>query len=248
MLMPGASAEEREFEDIIDELSEECNIPVKNLIVGYMNLVTGEEHYWQGDKWEYGASMYKVPLSMYVAEKKLSGKLNWEKKYPKIPYKYVLEETLLYSSNRWAKFLWEACGSYTDYKRGAMPYLGLEKSDLYAGYYCDNKFTARQMISCLKTLYDEPDRFPDILDLMKEADPERFFRFSEKRYDIAQKYGFVKENGSYYVNTCGIVFTDEPIAIVIFTKNAPHSDATISAYCTAMCNYTENKIKASEDR
>lgn len=255
MLVPYGAAETAKkndapgFEEIMEDISAQWSIPMEDMIAGYMNLVTGEEHYWQGDTWEYCASMYKVPLNMYVSEKIAGGKLNWEKKYPKIPYKYALEETILYSSNNWAQFLWEACGSYSDYKKGVMPYMGIEESDFYARYNLDNKFTARQFITCLKTLYENPDRFPSVLDTMKEAEPERFFRFAEKRYTIAQKYGYVIENYSSYTNACGIVFTEEPIAIVMYTKNALYPDETLSAYCTAMCDYTQNKTdRASENR
>ena len=71
-LIPCAAAEEDDdaaFQEIIDNISKEWEIPAEDMIAGYMNLVTGEEHYWQGDQWEYCGSMYKVPLTMYVSEK-----------------------------------------------------------------------------------------------------------------------------------------------------------------------------------
>ena len=239
----GAGNSDTEFEAILEKLCEDWSIAKEDVIAGYMNLVTGEEHYWQGDKWEYCASMYKVPLNMLVAEKMVKGELDWEKKYPTIPYKEVLEQTLLYSSNEWAKFEWGACGSYSDFKKGIMPYMGIKESDLYERYNIDNKFTARQFITCLKTLYENPERFPGVLDTMKEAEPERFFRFTEKRYTIAQKYGYVVESNGYYVNACGIAFTEEPIALVMFTRNAFYPDNTLSAYCTAMCDYTNDHME-----
>lgn len=239
---------DRDFEKIIDEISEKWEIPKDDLIAGYLNLATGEEHYWQGDKWEFCGSMYKVPLNMYVTEKIVNGTFDWEKKYPEIPYQYAMKETLLNSSNEWAKFLWESCGSYTDYKMGVMPYMGIKQSDLHGVYEVDNKFTARQFIRCLQTLYENPDRFPSILDTMMDAEPERFFRYAEKRYPIAQKYGYVVENYSYYTNACGIVFTDEPIAIVMFTRNALYPDETLSAYCTAMCDYTQSRIEKAPEK
>lgn len=237
-----------EFEAIMEKLCEDWSIPQENIIAGYRNLVTGEEHYWQGDRWEYCASMYKVPLNMMVAEKMVKGELDWEKKYPNISYESVLEETILNSSNEWAEFLWRACGCYAEYKKDIMPYMGIKESDLYYMYPADNKFTARQMICCLRTLYENPDRFPRVLDIMKEAEPERYFRYAENRYPIAQKYGYVTENYAYYTNACAVVFTDEPIAIVMYTRNAQFPEETLSAYCTAMCDYTQSKIaKAPEN-
>ena len=247
-IIPSAAAaadnSDSDFDAIIEKLCTDYTIPKEDVIAGYMNLVTGEEHYWQGDEWEYCGSMYKVPLNMLLAEKIAKGEINWEKKYPKIPYKEVMDQTLIYSSNEWAKFEWGAIGSYSDYKKGVMPYMGIRETDLYDKYNIDNKFTARQFITCLKTLYDDPERFPNVIDTMKKAEPARFFRYGEKRYRIAQKYGYVVENDGYHLNACGIIYTEEPIAIVMYTKNALYPDETLSAYCTAMCDYTENKGNA----
>lgn len=90
-----------------------------------------------------------------------------------------------------------------------------------------------------------------ILECMREAEPERFFRYTEQSYDVAHKYGFWQDEYfvNVYTNDCGIVYTDEPIALVMFTnKIAVEQDyerdqKLLSAYCAAMCEYTQYQIE-----
>lgn len=234
-----AQYEEKSFEDIMRELLEKFDAEEESVCAGYLNLVTGEEHYWRGDESTVAASMYKVPLNMLIAEKISTGELVWEEKYPNLPYEEVLQQTILYSSNQWAQFLWMEYGSYADYRRAIAPYMGIDTETVDEAYFENNEFTPRQMIHCLKLLYDETDRFPKILETMKQAEPERFFRYSERRFEIAHKYGYVPEWSDVYMNDCGIVFTDEPIALVMFTKSVWMQEELLSAFCTAMCDYTQ---------
>jgi len=235
------------IDEIMQELLARYGAKEENVYAGYLNLATGEEHYWQGDEFVIAASMYKVPLNMMVAEKISSGELVWDEKYVNVPYDEVLEQTLLYSDNEWAMFLWSEFGSYADYRRAITPYMGIDPETVAPAYFDNNEFTPRQMIHCLKLLYDEPDRFPRILETMKEAEPERFFRLNEKRFEIAHKYGYVTDWSWVYMNDCGIVFTDEPIAIVMFTRNVDKQEELLSDFCTAMCDYTQERIAERQE-
>lgn len=236
-----AAGEDAAIDEIMQELLARYGAAEENVYAGYLNLVTGEEHYWQGDEFVIAASMYKVPLNMMVAEKISRGELVWDEKYVNVPYDEVLEQTLLYSDNEWAMFLWSEFGSYADYRRAIAPYMGIDPETVEPAYFDNNEFTPRQMIHCLKLLYEEPDRFPRILETMKRAEPERFFRMNEKRFEIAHKYGYVTDWSWVYMNDCGIVFTDEPIAIVMFTVNVDEQEALLSDFCTAMCDYTQER-------
>ena len=53
-----------------------------------------------------------------------------------------------------------------------------------------------------------------------------FFNYHEQKYAVAHKYGYLSDPsyGKRYQNDCAIVYTDEPIAIVMFTDNSPDSD------------------------
>ena len=72
---PADGETENELDAIMDSLLEEYEADADDVYAGYLNLVTGEEHYWQGDEWVTAASMYKVPLNMIFAERIASGEL-----------------------------------------------------------------------------------------------------------------------------------------------------------------------------
>ena len=95
------------------------------------------------------------------------------------------------------------------------------------------------MITCLRTLYNNPERFPYVIDTMKEAEPENYFRRDERRFMIAHKYGFNNEEYHSYVADSGIVYTTEPFLLVVFTDNTPQAYDVLAQYAVLMCDYTE---------
>ena len=141
-----------ELDDIMEGLLVEYEADADDVYAGYLNLVTGEEYYWQGDEWVIAASMYKVPLNMIFAERIASGELDWDANYPYADYEMVRDETIINSSNDWAMFLWDLIGGYSEFRRLIMPYMGIDESEVDYEYYANNRFTPRQMRNCLKTL------------------------------------------------------------------------------------------------
>ena len=234
----------KSWEDVVDQVLAECGVSPDSVAAGYCNLVTGEEHYLNGDKYLVAASMYKLPLNMYYAELIESGQLDWDSHYPNVSFEYVRDDTLINSNNDWAIFLWDNLGGYTEFKKLTAPYMGVDPDNADPEYYDNNRYTAQEFIHCLKLLYNESDRFPGIIQTMQKAEQERFFMLEEPRFNIAHKYGYVSENGHTYMNDCGLAFTEQPIAIVMFTDNVMNAEEILTAYCTAMCEYT-NYITAN---
>lgn len=230
------------LDEIMDALLEEYDTDSEHVFAGYLNLVTGEEWYLNADDEVTAASMYKVPLTMRIAEMLDTGEFDWESRYPNISYDYVLKEVLIESSNEWAQFLCGIIGNYAEYRRETAPFLGISEEEIDSTYLVYNYISPRQMIHCLKLLYDEQERFPNIIETMQQAKPDRYFKYKESRFDIAHKFGYVMADDltpSTYMNDCGIAFTDEPIAIVMFTKSVYRAEELLTAYCTAMCEYTQ---------
>ena len=100
-----------------------------------------------------------------------------------------------------------------------------------------NMYTLREFVNCLDLLYREPERFPGIIDTMQKAMTDRFFKTNEPRFRIAHKPGWISED--LILNDCAICYTTQPIAIVLFTRGSTTSEEFLSAWCTAMCEYTE---------
>ena len=232
------------WEEVVDRVLEECDVSRDQITAGYCNLVTGEEHYINGDEYKTAASMYKLPLNMYFTDLIQSGQFDWDSYYPNVTYEYVRDASLIYSDNDWSMFLWSSSviGGYSKFRELTAPYMGVDLNDVPDNYYSDNIYTARQFINCLKLLYNEQDRFPGIIETMQQTEQERFFMLREPRFKIAHKYGYVSENGHSFMNDCGLAFTSQPIALVMFTDNVDNAEELLTAYCTAVCEYTNYTV------
>ena len=232
------------WEEVVDQVLEECDVSRDHITAGYCNLVTGEEHYINGDEYKTAASMYKLPLNMYFTDLIQSGQFDWDSYYPNVTYEYVRDASLIYSDNDWSMFLWSSSviGGYSKFRELTASYMGVDLNDVPDNYYSDNIYTARQFINCLKLLYNEQERFPGIIETMQQTEQERFFMLREPRFKIAHKYGYVSENGHSFMNDCGLAFTSQPIALVMFTDNVDNAEELLTAYCTAVCEYTNYTV------
>lgn len=242
---PSAFAEDdlrfsnRSWEEVVEEFFISQGVYPEQVTLGYYNTVTGEEHFHQPDKYMIGASVYKVPLNMAFAEKISKGEMNWDTPTPEMTYESMMRESIIYSNNDLSGTLMiQLAGGYYGFLDYIAPYLGVDPKTVDSQYY-NERFTARQYITCLKTLYHESERFPKIIETMLEAEPENYFRYTERRYDIAHKYGWWQEGWILSVNDVGIVYTDDPIIIVCFTAGVGNAYQFLSDYCTLMCDYSQ---------
>lgn len=232
------SYEGKSWEQVIEEFMAKHSLSENQIALAYYNTVTGEEKYLRPDEYIVAASLYKVPLNMIFAEKVSKGEISWETEFYTVPYQTLMEETLINSSNNYSEVLWLNIDGYQNFRRLSAPYMGVDADTVDWKYYENNFYTPKQMMHCLKLLYSEPERFPKLLDTMKLAEPNNYFRLNEDRYEIAHKYGFNQEEYHLYVNDCGVVFTEDPIILVMFTDNVPDAYTVLSDYCTTMCDYT----------
>ena len=227
---------EMSWDDIVQGLLETYGAEYR-VALGYLNLVTGEEHYYNGDEYMSAASMFKLPLCMYFTEHLASGDLTWN--YD-VSYESIRDEVLIDSSNEKALVLTDILGGYGEFRKATAEYTGVAYVDEPSNALIYNYYTPRELISVLRTLYTGRERFPDIIEAIQKALPDRFFKLHEQRYDIGHKAGWLTEESDVYVrNDSGIAFTTEPIAIVAFTQGISYPEEFLTAYCTAMCEYTE---------
>lgn len=233
--------EGKSWDDVVQALLNKYGAGENSVAMGYINLVTGEEHYYNGDKYMVAGSMYKVPLNMYYARMVSEGEMDWDTPIYTVKYEWLMEDSIISSNNDFAEILWRNLGggNYNNYRRAIAPLMGEDADTVDGKYYENNFFTPEQMIYCLRLLYDEQEQFPRIIETMQQAEPENYFKLHENRFDIAHKYGYLQEEYHFYLNDCGIAFTDDPIAIVMFTDNAPSAYELLTEYCTLMCDFTQ---------
>ena len=249
-----ARFEGRTWEEITEEFVSAAGGDEDSVSIGYCNTVTGEEHYYAGDRYRDAGSMYKVPLNMVFCERIAAGELDWDSPVRGYSYKYMLHSTIVDSNNENAKQLWLEVGRgeerpYPYYRRTIAPYMGVDPDNVDDKYYENNFFTAEQVIHCLKLLYENPDRFPGIIDEMKVAERSRFFLQHEQSVEVAHKYGlnYINNGNTLVLNDCGIIYTEDPFCLVVCTEAsgsaAFNQFAFLPEYCALMIDYTEYQTK-----
>ena len=240
---PGERFADKSWDELVEEFLQNWKTDPKNVAIGYYNTVTGEEHYVNPDESRITASMYKVPLNMVFLDRLSRGEMDWDTKVAGYPYETVLEQTIVHSNNDIARSMikWElGNGNWQEGRRALAPYCGLDAATVDWKFRENNYSTPRQMIYCLRLLYENPDRFPRLVETMQRAEPEEYFKRREQRFEIAHKYGFLQtDDGHLYINDCGIAFTDEPILLVMFTDNNLKAYDVLTEFCTLMCDYSQ---------
>ena len=256
-LLPSAHAEgdderfqDKTWEQVVQTFLEEKNVDPERVSAGYCNTVTGEEYYLNGDVYRVAASMYKIPINMVFTERIYNGEMDWDTSIRGLDYARALEWTIIDSNNDVAANMWNYLGGYQQYRTLICPYMGVDPETVDAMYWKNNYFTAEQMIHCLKTLYEDQERFPRLIDTLLKAEPDRFFKQHPQEFEIAHKYGYLTEDWHLYLNDCAICYTDDPICIVLFTDTIGQSAGFLADFCTLMCDYAQyhSDLRRAEEK
>ncbi len=189
--------------------------------VGCYRAGTGETWYWNPDSAYYSASLYKLPLMMLFAEKVGTGELRPDSEFFGMPLSDIETEVLVNSHNDLAYAMLSSLGDPAAVRRSFRRYAS-QPDAYYDWSFCAlSYFNVRFMTDVLATLLREPERFPGILDRMKLAQPDHYFRLRPEldRFEIAQKYGsYHDEADNDWNHCCGVIFTPEPFALTVMTR------------------------------
>lgn len=224
---------------VVESVLEERKVKPGQVTVGWKDLVSGEEYYYGGDEVFYGASMYKVALNMYYAEKVADGELTWDSLIRSGRLGVLSTGSLENSNNNYSYALSQAFGSYRRARVACAKYYGLTEEEALADsmYLRDHWITARRMIVCMDTLHSAPERFPTVEEHLLKAQPGRYFRLKEDRWPIAQKYGAETVNARW-LSTAGIINVPErPFLLVVMTRSAVRPEEIISRMCVKLGDY-----------
>ena len=85
----------------MDNFAQEHNLKqdYMRFSVGFWYSGTGDSWYYDADQWMYSASLYKVPVSMLMAEKEAAGELTLESVVNGTTLEYLESTALVYSNN-----------------------------------------------------------------------------------------------------------------------------------------------------
>lgn len=239
----------KSWEEITEDFLAERGVNTDRITIGYENLVSGESGYFQGDQYMVACSVYKVPLNMVLSERIYNGEMDFDTQIEGIPYSYIEEHSIVHSSNEMAEAAQRAFKDYADYRAALCPLLGEDAETMDYNFFHRNVFTARQIIHCLKMLYADPERYPRVLDYMLIANPaDTLIASMREEYDVAHKYGFLEYEDHTYFNDTGIVYTEEPFALAVFTADLGAAARIIADYAALMCDYTNYRtVKRAEE-
>ena len=221
---------------VIERYLAERQISDKNIAIGWMDLTSGEEWYYNGDLFMEGASTYKLPLSMVYADKVLAGELKSTDKIGHYVLEDALYEMLVNSNNSVALRLRDnLTRDFAEYRRMLVPYSGLEADSLPSGYYTNNQFSPRFLIGTLHTLYERRDEFSNLLDYMKEARPDTLLSQYRGKTEVAHKYG----SDENFVSDSGIIFARHPFLMTVMTHNVGDAMRRIGELGRIAMDYAE---------
>ena len=199
--------------------------------VGFCYTGTGDCWFYNADQWMYSASLYKVPVSMLLAEKEASGELTQDSM---ITNQYAsgtlghLESTALINSNN------DSGHALVEYMGGTYAGKCADQTIRFSGlpetYFTSDDFnslsyyTARYMTNIMRTLYDGGEEaYPHVIEYLLDAQPNDYYNSDaglKGSYAIAQKYGaFTEQNGNNNNHCAAIIYTPTPIVVVVMTRN-----------------------------
>ena len=217
--------------------------------VGFCYTGTGDFWFWNADQWMYSASLYKVPVSMLLAEKEAAGELTQDtviaNQYASGTLAHLESTALTFSNNDSGHALVEYMGgSYA----GKCADQIVKFTSLPESYFTSDDFnnlsyyTARLMTHVMKTLYDGGEEaFPHVIEYLLDAQPDDYYNSDsglKGSYAIAQKYGaFVEQNGNNNNHCAAIIYTPTPVIVVVMTKNVGDYQRRIAEVGSHLAGY-----------
>ena len=212
----------------MDNFAQEHNLKqdYMRFSVGFWYSGTGDSWYYDADQWMYSASLYKVPVSMLMAEKEAAGELTLDSVVNGTTLEYLESTALIYSNNDSGHSMVSWLGGTYNGKCSDMTIKFTDLPDSYfdQDFYDVSYYTARYMTQVMRTLYQGGDaKFPHVLDYLKQAQPDDYYNRNaalKSSYTIAQKFGAYEEGNGNNNNHCAaVIYTPNPIVVTVMTRN-----------------------------
>ncbi len=220
-----------ELESFLRGFIAERGIQEGNFSFAFCYTGTGETYYYNPDQYLNAASLYKLSLMMGLARKVSSGELQQTDSIVGMDISYIERRSLTYSDNEVSEAVIGYFFPFRSYRLMQAEIAGIPESELPEEYFSSNTFSARFMMGVLKELYQNPEKYPNVLECLRDANPGEYFRLSmDGQYDVAQKYG----GGDGWLHTAGIIYTPTPILLVVMTYHVTNAERAIADLAQAM--------------
>lgn len=234
------------LQTLLEDYLTAHNMKKENVSVGYCYLDTGDTWFYNPDTWRYPGYVFQIPLVMLYAEKEYNGELTQESQIKGMSLAQAEENVLVFASADSTHKLMNNLGTDQEVRKMFMAYSDLAEKDYSDDYMKYSYFSARFITDVVKTLYNESERFPGVLDLLKRAEGNKYFRRGlDDTIEVAQKSGnLVDGRGVQYNNTTGVIYTEHPFVLTVMFQNLGVDDNYARDLAALFAEYTEGLNEA----
>ncbi|MGL5978982.1 MAG: serine hydrolase [Erysipelotrichaceae bacterium] len=238
------------LETLVSAFAQAKGIASNQLGLFYVHTQSQEEVLIQGDLAMQAASTIKVPLNMLYydaiakGERRLSDTImytayadtgeDYNTSYyipgAKVPLEYLLSQSIQISDNVATNVLMMDLGSFTRYRTMLQDYADVSYP---AGFLSQNLLTPHYMMEVMKHLYANQTVYADLIDDMLHTTQQSYFKAYVDEVDIAHKYG----DYAGYNHDIGIIYTEEPFLLGIFTYDIDEAHLLIGELCQLVYEY-----------
>lgn len=251
-------SEDENIKILMQNTMEEYNLNENNFAFFYYNKENAKYYFYNEDTFFTAASTVKVPVAMYYYDKINDGTYTKDSEIlytdgtyeegggttsatysvgDKIPLSFLLKQSIVNSDNTAVNILIKNLG-YNNCRHNIVEYAE-EDLIIPEDFYSENITSASYAYDVINHLYENQDSYKDLIEDMKQSSMGIYLKKYITDYDVAHKYG------SYdgYVHDYGIVFSEHPYLIGIFTKGVPEADEVIANISLDVLNYTLGKLE-----
>ena len=238
-----AKQEAVKVKEIIEKYIAEKNLNEENFAFFYYDINSKNQYFYNENTYFTAASTIKVPIAMLYYDKITHGDITLDTKLlyqssdyeagagntsniykfgDYIPISFLLREMIKESDNTATNILKKELGGEKAYRILIKQYT---KENLTEEFNVENVTSAKYSLDVLKRLYQDREKYADLINLMKESSSGGYLKKNIKNYEIAHKYGSIAGCTHDY----GIVYYNEnPYLIGVFTKNIPNAENLIA--------------------
>ena len=230
------------IESLIDTFRIENNLNKENFAFFYYDLNTSEQYFFNENKIFTAASTVKLPVAMIYYDKINSGEISLSDTLlynsddyeagggstssvyspgDYVPLDFLLEQSIVNSDNTAVNILLDNYGYSKCKKEIVSKYTDETVSD---EFYTSNLTYANYAFDILNYLYSHMSEYSQLIEYLKISSNGQYLKKYITDCDVAHKYG--SYNG--YVHDYGIVFSESPYLIGVFTYNVPNASELIA--------------------
>ena len=233
--------EDEKIKVLIQGVEEENNLNESNFSFFYYNVNQKTYYFYNQDTYFTAASTIKMPIAMAYYDEVNAGNMKLDDTLTykegcyavgggitdytynvgeQVPLQFLIKEAIINSDNTATNILLENWG-YKECKYQIAKYSEVE---LPENFYSENITSAKYGYDVVSYLYEHQQEYAELIGYLKQSSGGQYLKKYIEQYEVAHKYG--SYNG--YVHDYGIVYSENPYLIGIFTKNVASADELIA--------------------